>query len=193
MEVRVNKRATWIMVGGTMIACALTCAVYAETFSGNLLVRPDWTHKKVGATVASETVSSLFSWAHTSGATTNQMNQLWVADVTLASNAVRTINLAGGITNSFGTVLTMAEVRMLAISAASANTGTITVGGAAANTFATWAGDSSDKIVVRPGGFLLIVAPDATAYAVGANGNLMISNNAAASASFDIYIGGSDQ
>ena len=186
------NKATWLKAGFLVLACAAVES-YAESFSGNLLVRPDWTHKKVAATVASETFSSLFSWAHTSGTSTNQMNQLWVSRRTLASNAVETINIAGGITNSFGTVLTVAELRLLAISANSTNTGTITIGGAAANTFATWAGDTSDKIIVRPGGFLMMVAPDATAYAVSTNGNLMVSNNATATVSYDIYVGGSDQ
>ena len=172
---------------------ALLATVRAETFSGNLLVRPDWTHKKIGATTASEAFSALYNVTHTSGTSTNQMDQLWVSRRVLAATTEETIDLAGGITNSFGTVLTVARVKMIAVAPVSTNAGPLHVGGAASDTFDTWVGDATDKVEVRAGGFLLIVAPDATGYGVSTNGNLSVSNTAATASTYDIYIGGASQ
>ena len=179
------------VLAAVLMACAAAYAL-AESFSGNLLIRPDWTHKKTGATIASESFGTIYNWTFTSGNSTNQMNQLWVSRRTLASNAVETINIAGGITNSFGTVLTMAKVRLIWIGANSTNAGPILVGGADANTFSTWAGDDSDKVRIRPGGGVMLIAPDATGFAVSTNGNLAVTNESAAAVSYDIYIGASD-
>ena len=174
-----------------MLSCAV-CGLRAETLSGNLLVRPDWSHKKTGVTTASESFSSLYNWTFTSGNSTNQMNMLWTARRTLTSGAADTNNVVGGIINSFGTTLTMATVRMIAVHAASTNLNTISVGGAAANTLATPFGDASDKVTLRPDGLLLLVAPDATGYAVSTNGNMLVTNDGTNSVSYDIYIGGSN-
>jgi len=121
------------------------------------------------------------------------MNQIWVSRRSLTNSASETIDLDGGVTNSFGTQLDFAEVRLVFISAASTNTAALNVGGAAANAFSTWLGDASDVVSIRPGGVLMVVGPDDTAYTVSTNGNLKIQNGGTGNATYDIYIGGSDQ
>lgn len=177
----------------TLILTALTTAAVAESFSGNLLVKPTWTHTKTGATTASETFSTLLSWTFTSGTNANQMNQLWASERTLTNGQSEVINLAGGITNSFGTTLTIDEVRMIVIGSDTSNSDSITVGAAASNTFDEFLGDPSDTITIRPGGFFLLTGPDATAYPVSTNGNLQVANDGTNSVTYDIYIGGSSE
>ena len=65
------------------------------------------------------------------------------------------------------------------------------MGGHATAAFASLFGDSSDKLVVRPGGFIHAFAPDATAYAVTATTAdlLTIANSAGGtSVTYDIVI-----
>ena len=172
---------------------AFCLPVFAETFSGTLLVRPDWTHEKVSTSTAYEKFTALFNWAFTSGHSTNQMNQLWVARRSLASGASSVFNLAGAVTNSFGTKLTMDEVRLMAVSLPSSNLNTLVIGGATNNTFAAWTGAANDTVTIRPGGFFLLVGPDATGYVVSSNGNLKFANGGTNTITFDIWIGASDQ
>ena len=111
----------------------------------------------------------------------------------LAASATNTIDITGGITNAFGEVLTMAEVRLISFSAATANAGTISVGGSA-TPFSSWFGDVSDVLVLRPGSGLLLTGPDATGYVVG-GGLLQFVNDSGdtnSSAVIDVYIGASD-
>jgi len=128
-----------------------------------------------------------------SGTNAFEMNQLWSSQRTLTNGANETINILGGITNSFGSALTMSEVRLISFSSASANTDQITIGGASANAFSSWLGDPSDTVKLRPGGYLLAIAPDATGYAVSTNGNIKVSNDGTNSVIYDVYIGASSQ
>jgi len=187
-----KRTAAWIFYAAALLLCGALISG-AETFSGNLVVRPTWTHEKTGATTASEAFDTLFNWDFTSGTNANQMNQLWVSQRSLTNSATETVDIAGGITNTFGTALTIAEVRMMIVSLSSTNLNTITVGGAAANTFDSWLGDSTDKVSVRPGGFFLLAGPDATGYAVSTNGNLLVTNGGTNAITYDIYIGGSSE
>jgi len=187
-----KKTAIWTLYAAVMVAIGASMS-RGETFSGNLLVRPQWTHTKTGATTASEAFSTLYNWTFTSGTNANQMNQLWTDQRTLTASATETLDLAGGITNTFGTVLTMAEVSLMVVSSATANTNTIIIGNAAANEFDSWLGGTNHTITVRPGGFFLLAAPDVDGYTVSTDGNLKISNGGTGSITYDIYIGGSSQ
>jgi hypothetical protein len=72
------------------------------------------------------------------------------------------------------------------------NGGTITLGGAASNAWEVWAGAAGDKIKIRPGGCLMLTAPDATGLVAATNADqLLITNDAAATASYSIFLMGS--
>jgi len=112
---------------------------------------------------------------------------------TLAASATEDIDLAASLTNAFGTSLTFARIKAIIVFALLANTNNVEVGGAAANAFINWVGDATDVIVVRPGGLLMLVAPDATAYVVtAATGDLLkITNSAGGTGvTYDIIIVG---
>ena len=67
------------------------------------------------------------------------------------------------------------------------------VGGAGSNGFTSWVGDATDVVKVKPGGALILVAPDATGYAVTAGtGDLLTITNSAGSTSvtYDVVIMG---
>jgi hypothetical protein len=171
------------------VAALLCCC--AASFSGKLLVMPSWTHTDAtGPATVSETFSRLLEWDHTSGTTSNQMDQLFRERVTLTNSAERVIDIAGGVTNAFGSVITFAEVRFFAVISPSSNLNAITVGAADTNAFSTWCGDTNHTATIRPGGIMLLVAPDATAYAVSTNGNIKVLNAGTNSVTYDLYVGG---
>ncbi len=165
--------------------------IAATEFSGNLLLRPAWTHKKTNATTTSEAFPQLFNWDFTNGGSTNQMDQLWHSQRSLTNGANEVIDITGGITNAFGDVLTMSEVRMMIISMTAAQSNTVVIGGATNNAFASWLGDPSDTVILRPGGIFLLVGPDAPGYAVSTNSNLKIPNGGTNTVTYDIYLGAS--
>lgn len=130
-----------------------------------------------------------FRWSDGTGA--GQANRVFADRRQLAASANESLDLAGGLTDALGATITLAKVRALLIEADAGNTNTLVVGGAAANAFASLFGDATDKIVVRPGGLVLIVAPDATGYAVtaGTGDLLQVANGGAGTpVTFDITV-----
>jgi len=164
--------------------------VAATTFSGRLVVLPNWTHQKTtGASSLTETFSDLLSWTHTSGTNANQMNTIVVESGTLTNSQAATIDLTSA-TDGFGDPITFASVRFLAVAADADNLDPIAVGSDDAEAF-QWTGTGTNGTVhVRPGGLLMMVAPDATGYAVGTNGNLVVSNTGTNSVTYEVYVGG---
>jgi|15BtaG_2_1085339.scaffolds.fasta_scaffold00546_8 hypothetical protein len=176
-------------------ACAFSLTLglaYAESFSGTTRIFPDWSHTTTGLTTVKETFdSTLYQATHTSGTGANKMNQLWHGTVTIAASATNTIDITGGITNSFGTVLTMSKVRMVFFEAGSANVDTVTIGGGA-SAFSSIFADSSDAFVLRPDGAIFISGTDATAYAAGSGNIQFVNNNGNSNATVKVYLGASD-
>ncbi|PBC80115.1 hypothetical protein BX265_4951 [Streptomyces sp. TLI_235] len=130
-----------------------------------------------------------------SGTGSGQADKLWVSGArTLAGSANEDLDLAGTLVDALGSTLTLARVKGLIVAAAAANTNDVVVGGAASNGFISWAGSATDKVKVKPGGFLALFAPDATAYPVtgGTADLLRITNGAAGtSVSYDVIVIGS--
>jgi len=112
---------------------------------------------------------------------------------TIAASSTDSLDLAGSLTDPLGATLTCATVKGLLVAASPSNTNTVVVGGAASNTWATWVGDATDKVIVRPGGVLVLFASDATGYAVTAStGDILeIANGGGGtSVTYDIVIVG---
>lgn len=127
------------------------------------------------------------------GTAANQADRLFSDTRTLAASATEDLDLAGVLTDAFGATLTFARIKLMYIAAAAANTNNVIVGGAAATQFASWVGAATHTVTVRPGGLLLLAAPDATAYTVGAGASdfLRIGNSAAGtSVTYDIVLVG---
>ena len=129
---------------------------------------------------------------YTTGAGANQANEVFSDTRTLADNTSESLDLAGSLTNPFGVTVAFARVKLIYIKNKS-STQVLSIGGAASNQFVNWVADSSDIIKLRPGGVLLLIAPDATGYAVtaGTGDLLKIANgNAGQSTDYDIILVG---
>lgn len=105
----------------------------------------------------------------TDGSGANQANKIFTDTRTLAASASETLDLAGSLADAFGATLTFTKVRGLVIAADAANTNDVVVGGASSNGFVTPFGAATDKVKVKPGGLLVLVAPDVNGYAVTAS------------------------
>jgi hypothetical protein len=133
-----------------------------------------------------------FPLANGTGA--NQADLRFADRRTLAASASESLDLAGSLVDALGTTLTFARVKALLVEASSANTNNVVLGGAASNAFVNWVSDATDKVVIRPGGLLLLVAPGATGYAVtAATGDLLqVANSGGTTGvTYDITIIGS--
>ena len=110
------------------------------------------------------TYTSTENWTDGTGA--NQY-QVAFSDERTTNSTGEDLDLAGVLKDPFNLTLTFTAVKVLSIEAATANTNNvILIGGT--SPLATLFADTSDAIIVRPGGTLTIVAPDTTGYAVTA-------------------------
>lgn len=121
----------------------------------------------------------------------SQIKKIFNAHSTLAASSAEDFDLAGGIVNAMGDLLTFTKVRVLIVRAHPANVNNLIVGGASSNQFASWLGGASHTVTVRPGGLIALVAPDVTGYAVAAGtGDILRITNAAGGSSvqYDIIL-----
>ncbi len=112
--------------------------------------------------------TNYFSWTVANGTGANQADLVFRDQRTLALSTSENLDLAGSLTDAYGTTITFARIKMIYVKAASDNGGNIVVGGAAANTFVGFFANSSDKINLTAGQMLQVTAPDATGWAVTA-------------------------
>lgn len=144
------------------------------------------------ATYIAGNTATRYNWASGTGA--DQADQIYEATRTINASSNEELDLAGVLVNELGETVTFATVKLLRIVNASADaTCILTIGGAASAAWEPWAGAAGDTIKVRAGGELLLIAPDATAYAVGAGttDKLKIANaSGSAQATYTITIVG---
>lgn len=130
----------------------------------------------------------------TSGTGANQADMMWHDTRTLAASATEDLDLAGSLTGPLGGTLTFARIKMVLVTAASANTNNVNVTRPAANGVPLFLA-ASDGIAVRPGGGFLWAATDSTGVAVTAGtADLLTFTNSAGSTSvtYDVvFIGAS--
>jgi hypothetical protein len=121
----------------------------------------------------------------------NQAQQQWHDQRTIAPSGNDDLDLAGVLTNAFGALVTFTKIKALIIRGAAANANDVVVGGAAANQLLTLFGSATDKVKVKPGGILILLAPDANGYGVtaGTGDILRIANGGAGtSVTYDIIV-----
>lgn len=121
------------------------------------------------------------SIALATGTAVNLADLRWVASArSLAATTAENLDLTGtALADQFGTSFAAARIKLLIIQLITTTAGyTLEVGGAGSNPCGTFFGDISDKLIIRAGGFGILYAPDATAYAVTAGtGDLLKINN----------------
>jgi len=120
------------------------------------------------------------------GTGADQANQVYYDAQTIALSTRVTYDLAGTLVDVFGDTITFARVKTIMIYNAS-TAGVLDVGGGTdgggTNAFVNWISAAAEEVEVRPGGFLLLHAPDATAYPVtAATADILGLNEIAAAA-----------
>jgi hypothetical protein len=117
------------------------------------------------------------------GTGANQANEAFADIRTLTASSSENLDLAGVLLDAFGSAITFTKIKALVVMAAATNTNDVLVGGAASNGFITPFGDPTDIVKVKPGGLMVLVAPDANGYAVtaGTGDILKVANSAGGS------------
>ncbi len=130
--------------------------------------------------------------ALSNGTGSSQADLIFADTRTLAASGTEDLDLAGGLTSSFGATLTYAELRGIMIKAADANTNTINITRPAANGVPLFLA-ASDGVPLPPGGVFLWSCPaDGKVAVTAGTGDLITITNAAAgtSVSYDVMIFG---
>lgn len=126
--------------------------------------------------------------AFTDGTGDDQLKKVY-SDSQAATASV-TYDLAGGLTDGDGSAITFTTIKLIVIAAAAANAVNVEVGANASNDFATIFGNATDKLIIPPGGTLLLMAPD-DGYAVTAGtGDILKVAAASSTAAWDILLAG---
>jgi hypothetical protein len=192
------RKRLWVSVAALVAVLVVVAArpLATGTLTSKLALQVSATGlQTVGLGTSDDPIALDYTQLLASGTGANQASNIYHDRRTLGASASESLDLAGVLTNKFGTVLTFTKIKAIIIHASSGNTNNVLVGGAASNQFINWVADASDVLAVRPNGTFIIVAPDATGYAVtAATGDLLkIANSAAGtSVTYDIVIIGVD-
>jgi hypothetical protein len=134
------------------------------------------------------------------GTGANQADVVYADSATMIADAFATYDLSGVVQDIFGDNVVMARVKGVYLKNTSTLASTIKLGGgsdgAGTNAWDTWitstAADGSEGILVRPGAFVFLWAPDATAWATvaGTADLLCIEEQSTLAASFDLVVVG---
>jgi len=132
-------------------------------------------------------LSAMFEDALATGTGADCANVLWYDSRTVAG-AAEEIDLAGALEDVFNDTVTFAEIKGIYIRNKSTTTGeTLTIGGSTFNAFASWVANSTDKVIIGPGGVLLLWNP-ADGYTVEAGGGGSGSGSGSASGDAGDYL-----
>lgn len=137
-----------------------------------------------------DVLNQLMEISFANGTGAGQANKMWSDRRTLADSSSESLDLAGGLTDSFGASITFTSIKAIVIKNRSSSQ-QLAIGGAASNQFINWVANSSDIVNVPAGGLFVLVAPTAAGFAVTAStGDLLkVANGAAGSATdYDIIL-----
>ncbi len=146
----------------------------------------------IGAAPAVAPVNYPLEFDFTDGAGANKVHQCWSSLArSINASSSETLDLSGSLTDAFANSITFTKVKAILVAAAATNVNDVVVGGVGANGWVSPFGSTSDKVNVKPGGMLLLVAPDANGLAVtaGTADLLKVANGSSGSAvAYDIMI-----
>lgn len=132
------------------------------------------------------------SWSWTDGAGASKSEAVWHDQRTISASSNEDIDLAGALTDMFGTTVTFTKLKAIVVFAHAANTNNVEVTRAGTNgvPFMLAAGDG---MAIKPGGIFVLIDPSSGGYAVTAGtGDLInIANSAGDSGvTYDIILVG---
>lgn len=131
------------------------------------------------------------NFVFTNGTGANQVGSVFTDTRTLAASGTEDLDLSGVLTDAFGAAIAFTKVKGLVIKAAAGNTNDLLVGGHDTAACASFFGDATDILRVKPGGMVALMAPNAAGYAVAAGTAdlLTIANSGAGTGvTYDILI-----
>lgn len=126
----------------------------------------------------------------TPGTSSGNADLIFMDTRTLAASATENLDLAGGLVDPLGATLTFVTIKAIYVKASSANTNNVVVGGAGSNTLLGIFSDATDKILVKPGGVFMWVAPATGATVTTLTGDILLVANSSSgtSVTYDIVI-----
>lgn len=131
------------------------------------------------------------SFANGTGA--SQADMVFADQRTIAASTTEDLDVAGGaLVDAFGNTFTIAELKVLMVCAAAANTNNVVLGGDANSV--PFFGDATDIVSIKPGGCFQLADPSAGGYAVtAATGDIIqvANSGAGTTVTYDIIIAGS--
>lgn len=167
-----------------MVATVINSAFMKMVLSADMTLAPD-----LGTAAQAIPYEKRISF--TDGAGANQINTVWQDVRQIAASTTEDIDLAGGISDVFGNVLTLTKLKGIFIFAHATNTNNLLIGGDAASI--PLFGAVNDLIVIYPGSFFAVCNPNAAGYTVTASTGdvLQIANSGAGSVvNYDIILFG---
>lgn len=173
----------------------------AATLTTAINVRVNATlQNTVGVAAADGIIDQIKAFAWASGVGADSADKAYSVTITRTHGSpAGDIDLAGSVTDVFGTTITMARIKAIMIFAYAANINSVVVGGGATAPITTCFFDyvatalAQPAMKIRPGGLLLLAAPQAVAYVVTATtaDKLQIANgdeDGSTSVSADVVI-----
>lgn len=131
----------------------------------------------------------LSSASLTDGTTSGTADRIYFDKLVLAASAATSLDLAGSLTDYFGSTITFVNVRHMQF--ALSNASSVTIGGAAATAFEGWI-STGGTVTLETGG-VLFIGGSATTYPVGAGSTdklKILNNDSGNSATIDLVIVG---
>jgi len=135
---------------------------------------------KVGCSLAAEFANSLdvgsvsypvqygANYLLTDGTGANQAKSVFTDTRTLTASAEENLDLAGVLTDAFGNLITFTKIKAIIITAAAGNTNDVIIGNHATAACLLFFGAATHTAAIKPGGALMVVAPDVNGFAVTA-------------------------
>lgn len=119
----------------------------------------------------------------------NKADLLFSDTRTIAASGNEDLDLAGVLASAFGATIAAAEIVLLYIKAADANTNNVVVGPAASAGALGPFGDASDRLSIRPGEFLPLISQTGWAVTATSADKINVSNSGAGTGvTYDILI-----
>ena len=138
--------------------------------------------------VSSDPVSKTISFALSNGGGDGNVSDIYHERRVLTTGATQEYDLAGVLVDELGQTLTFAQIKGIIIHSTLAANKTLTIG-AGTDELLGWVGDATDVINVYAGGMFALIAPN-TGYTVtaGSADDLLVTNAAGGSSTYDIII-----
>lgn len=141
--------------------------------------------------VATAALAVSQSYGMTTGTGAGQADKVYAATRTITASSNDDLDLNGVLVDALGALVPLLRVKALIVRAAAANVNNLIMGGGASNPVSTILAGTTPSITIRPGGSLVLVAPDAVAYAVTpATADILRFTNggAGSSVTYDVII-----